>query len=87
MFVDRDGKYQLGMFVHLSLQAPCSVNGSPAQGRIISPRHRVKRQDVIKAGVVPLDMLQRYFNKWSQQLMTCLEPIPHPVLIGHMYGA
>ena len=65
MFVDRDGKYQLGM-LSTSAFKPLAASMGPMlkeeSFHLGTGSNGLRR--IIKAGVVPLDMLQRYFNKW-----------------------
>ena len=65
MFVDRDGKFQLGMLSTSSFKPLAASMGPMLKeesfhlGTGANGLHRI-----IKAGIIPLDMLQRYFNKW-----------------------
>ena len=65
MFVDRDGKYQLGMLSTSSFK-PLAASMGPMlkeeSFHLGTGANGLRR--IIKAGVIPLDMLQRYFNKW-----------------------
>ncbi|MDE0869340.1 MAG: phenylacetate-CoA oxygenase subunit PaaI [Candidatus Poseidoniaceae archaeon] len=65
MFVDRDGKFQLGM-LSTSAFKPLAASMGPMlkeeSFHLGTGSNGLRR--VIKAGIVPLDMLQRYFNKW-----------------------
>lgn len=65
MFVDRDGKFQLGMLSTSSFK-PLAASMGPMlkeeSFHLGTGANGLRR--VIKAGVIPLDMLQRYFNKW-----------------------
>ena len=65
MFVDRDGKFQLGM-LSTSAFKPVAASMGPMlkeeSFHLGTGSNGLRR--VIKAGVIPLDMLQRYFNKW-----------------------
>ena len=65
MFVDRDGKFQLGM-LSTSAFKPLAASMGPMlkeeSFHLGTGANGLRR--VIKAGVIPLDLLQRYFNKW-----------------------
>jgi benzoyl-CoA 2,3-dioxygenase component B len=65
MFVDRDGKFQLGMLSTSSFK-PLAASMGPMlkeeSFHLGTGSNGLRR--VIKAGVIPLDMLQRFFNKW-----------------------
>ena len=65
MFVDRDGKFQLGM-LSTSAFKPLAASMGPMlkeeSFHVGTGSNGLRR--VIKAGVIPLDMLQRYINKW-----------------------
>jgi benzoyl-CoA 2,3-dioxygenase component B len=65
MFVDRDGKFQLGMLSTSSFK-PLAASMGPMlkeeSFHLGTGANGLRR--IIKAGVIPLDMLQRYFNKW-----------------------
>jgi benzoyl-CoA 2,3-dioxygenase component B len=65
MFVDRDGKFQLGM-LSTSAFKPLAASMGPMlkeeSFHLGTGSNGLRR--VIKAGVIPLDMLQRFFNKW-----------------------
>jgi 1,2-phenylacetyl-CoA epoxidase catalytic subunit len=65
MFVDRDGKFQLGM-LSTSAFKPLAASMGPMlkeeSFHLGTGSNGLRR--VIKAGVIPLDMLQRYINKW-----------------------
>ena len=65
MFVDRDGKFQLGMLSTSSFK-PIAASMGPMlkeeSFHLGTGSNGLRR--VIKAGVIPLDLLQRYFNKW-----------------------
>nr|ADD93071.1 benzoyl CoA oxygenase component B [uncultured archaeon MedDCM-OCT-S05-C205] len=65
MFVDRDGKFQLGM-LSTSAFKPLAASMGPMlkeeSFHLGTGSNGLRR--VIKAGVIPLDLLQRYFNKW-----------------------
>lgn len=65
MFVDRDGKYQLGMLSTSSFK-PLAASMGPMlkeeSFHLGTGSNGLRR--VIKAGVIPLDLLQRYINKW-----------------------
>ncbi len=65
MFVDRDGKFQLGMLSTSSFK-PLAASMGPMlreeSFHLGTGASGLRR--VIKAGVIPLDMLQRYMNKW-----------------------
>ncbi|MBT3419873.1 MAG: hypothetical protein HOI28_04020 [Euryarchaeota archaeon] len=66
MFVDRDGKFQLGM-LSTSAFRPLAASMGPMlkeeSFHLGTGSNGLRR--VIKAGVIPLDMLQRYINKWA----------------------
>jgi len=65
MFVDRDGKYQLGMLSTSSFKPVAASMGPMLKEESFhlgTGSNGLRR--VIKAGVIPLDMLQRYINKW-----------------------
>lgn len=65
MFVDRDGKFQLGMLSTSSFK-PLAASMGPMlkeeSFHLGTGANGLRR--IIKAGVIPLDMLQRYINKW-----------------------
>lgn len=65
MFVDRDGKFQLGMLSTSSFK-PLAASMGPMlkeeSFHLGTGANGLRR--IIRAGVIPLDMLQRYFNKW-----------------------
>jgi len=65
MFVDRDGKFQLGM-LSTSAFKPLAASMGPMlkeeSFHLGTGSNGLRR--IIKAGVIPLDMLQRYMNKW-----------------------
>jgi len=65
MFVDRDGKFQLGMLSTSSFK-PLAASMGPMlkeeSFHLGTGSNGLRR--VIKAGVIPLEMLQRFFNKW-----------------------
>ena len=65
MFVDRDGKFQLGM-LSTSAFKPLAASMGPMlkeeSFHLGTGSNGLRR--VIKAGVIPQDLLQRYFNKW-----------------------
>ena len=65
MFVDRDGKFQLGM-LSTSAFKPLAASMGPMlkeeSFHLGTGSNGLRR--VIKAGVIPLDMLQKFFNKW-----------------------
>ena len=65
MFVDRDGKFQLGM-LSTSAFKPLAASMGPMlkeeSFHLGTGSNGLRR--IIKAGVIPLDMLQRYINKW-----------------------
>ena len=88
MFVDRDGKFQLGM-LSTSAFKPLAASMGPMlkeeSFHLGTGSNGLRR--IIKAGVVPLDMLQRYINKWCQPLTTCLVLTNHRPPIGPMFGA
>ena len=66
MFVDRDGKFQLGM-LSTSAFKPLAASMGPMlkeeSFHLGTGSNGLRR--IIKAGVVPLDMLQRFINKWA----------------------
>jgi len=65
MFVDRDGKFQLGMLSTSGFK-PLAASMGPMlkeeSFHLGTGSNGLRR--IITAGVVPLDMLQRYINKW-----------------------
>ncbi|MDP6870001.1 MAG: phenylacetate-CoA oxygenase subunit PaaI [Candidatus Poseidoniaceae archaeon] len=65
MFVDRDGKFQLGM-LSTSAFKPLAASMGPMlkeeSFHLGTGSNGLRR--IIKAGIVPLDLLQRYVNKW-----------------------
>ena len=65
MFVDRDGKFQLGM-LSTSAFKPLAASMGPMlkeeSFHLGTGSNGLRR--IIKAGVIPQDMLQRYMNKW-----------------------
>jgi len=65
MFVDRDGKFQLGMLSPSAFK-PLAASMGPMlkeeSFHLGTGSNGLRR--IIKAGVIPLDMLQRYMNKW-----------------------
>jgi benzoyl-CoA 2,3-dioxygenase component B len=65
MFVDRDGKFQLGM-LSTSAFKPLAASMGPMlkeeSFHLGTGSNGLRR--IIKAGVIPGDMLQRYINKW-----------------------
>ena len=65
MFVDRDGKFQLGM-LSTSAFKPLAASMGPMlkeeSFHLGTGSNGLRR--IIKAGVIPLDILQRYMNKW-----------------------
>jgi benzoyl-CoA 2,3-dioxygenase component B len=65
MFVDRDGKFQLGM-LSTSAFKPLAASMGPMlkeeSFHLGTGSNGLRR--IIKADVIPLDMLQRYINKW-----------------------
>jgi len=65
MFVDRDGKFQLGMLSTSGFK-PLAASMGPMlkeeSFHLGTGSNGLRR--IIKAGKVPLKMLQRYFNKW-----------------------
>ena len=65
MFVDRDGKFQLGMLSTSSFR-PLAASMGPMlkeeSFHLGTGSNGLRR--IIKAGVIPLDLLQRYMNKW-----------------------
>ncbi len=64
-FVDRDGKFQLKMLTH-SAFAPLARSMGPMlreEAYHLGTGHNGLKR-VVKAGVVPIETLQRYFNKW-----------------------
>ncbi len=66
MFVDRDGKFQLGM-LSTSAFKPLAASMGPMlkeeSFHLGTGSNGLRR--IIKAGVIPLEMLQRYINKWA----------------------
>ncbi len=65
MFIDRDGKFQLGMLSTSGFK-PLAASMGPMlkeeSFHLGTGANGLRR--IIKAGIIPLDMLQRYFNKW-----------------------
>ena len=65
MFIDRDGKYQLGM-LSTSAFKPLAASMGPMlkeeSFHLGTGSNGLRR--IIKAGVIPQDLLQRYINKW-----------------------
>ncbi|HXI03101.1 MAG TPA: Phenylacetic acid catabolic protein [Candidatus Saccharimonadales bacterium] len=64
-FVDRDGKFQLKMLSHSGF-APLARSMGPMlreEAFHLGTGHNGLKR-VVKAGVVPVEVLQRYFNKW-----------------------
>jgi len=65
MFVDRDGKYQLGMLSTSSFK-PLAASMGPMlkeeSFHLGTGANGLRR--IIKANVIPFDLLQRYLNKW-----------------------
>lgn len=65
MFVDRDGKFQLGM-LSTSAFKPLAASMGPMlkeEAFHLGTGFNGLRR-IVKAGVIPLDLLQRYINKW-----------------------
>ena len=66
MFVDRDGKFQLGMLSTSGFK-PLAASMGPMlkeeSFHLGTGSNGLRR--IIKAGVIHLDMLQRYINKWA----------------------
>ena len=65
MFVDRDGKFQLGMLSTSAFKPLAASMGPMLKEESLhlgTGSNGLRR--VIKAGVIPQDMLQRYMNKW-----------------------
>ena len=66
MFVDRDGKFQLGMLSTSSFK-PLAASMGPMlkeeSFHLGTGANGLRR--IVKAGIIPLDLLQRYINKWS----------------------
>ncbi len=64
-FIDRDGKYQLGMFAH-SAFAPLARSMGPMlkeeSFHLGTGNSGLRR--IIKAGVIPTSLIQKYINKW-----------------------
>jgi len=64
-FVDRDGKFQLKMLSHSSF-APLARSMGPMlkeEAFHLGTGHNGLKR-VLKAGVIPVEVVQRYFNKW-----------------------
>jgi benzoyl-CoA 2,3-dioxygenase component B len=64
-FVDRDGKFQLKMLTHSGF-APLARSMGPMlheEAYHLGTGHNGLKR-VVKAGKVPVEILQRYFNKW-----------------------
>ena len=65
MFVDRDGKFQLGMLSTSAFKPlAASMGPMPKEESFHLGTGSNGLRRVIKAGVIPHDMLQRYMNKW-----------------------
>lgn len=64
-FVDRDGKYQLGMLSHSGF-APLARSMEPMlkeeSFHLGTGNNGLKR--ILKAGRIPVPLIQKYFNKW-----------------------
>jgi benzoyl-CoA 2,3-dioxygenase component B len=64
-FIDRDGKYQLNMLHHCSF-APLSRSMGPMLKEeafhLFTGQTGLSR--IVKAGKVPIEILQKYLNKW-----------------------
>jgi len=64
-FIDRDGKFQLGMLSH-SAFAPLARSMGPMlkeeSFHLGTGNHGLKR--IVKAGRLPAPLIQKYFNKW-----------------------
>ena len=64
-FIDRDGKYQLTMLHHSSF-APLSMSMGPMLKEeafhLFTGQSGLAR--IVKAGKVPIEILQKYINKW-----------------------
>jgi benzoyl-CoA 2,3-dioxygenase component B len=64
-FVDRDGKFQLKMLTHSGFAPLARSMGPMLQEEAFhlgTGHNGLKR--VVKAGVVPVPVIQKYFNKW-----------------------
>ncbi len=64
-FVDRDGKFQLKMLTH-SAFAPLARSMGPMlreEAFHLGTGHNGLKR-VVKAGVIPVEIIQKYFNKW-----------------------
>ncbi|HEY3175520.1 MAG TPA: Phenylacetic acid catabolic protein [Candidatus Polarisedimenticolia bacterium] len=64
-FIDRDGKFQLRMLSHSGF-APLAASMGPMlkeEAFHLGTGHTGLKR-IVKAGVIPLDTIQRYFNKW-----------------------
>ena len=72
MFVDRDGKFQLGMLSTSGFK-PLAASMGPMlkeeSFHLGTGSNGLRR--IIKAGVIPLDMLQRYINGMGSPRTTC----------------
>ena len=86
-FVDRDGKYQLTMLSH-SAFAPLaeSVTAMLKEEHFHMFTGHTGLTRVLRAGQIPVSIVQKYFNKWCPPLTICLGPIIHPLPIGRMSG-
>ncbi len=64
-FVDRDGKFQLTMLSYSGFEPLAqSMNPMLREESFHLGRDRTDLKRIVKAGVVPLSMVQKYVNKW-----------------------
>ena len=64
-FIDRDGKFQLKMLSHSGF-APLAASMGPMlkeEAFHLGTGHTGLKR-IVKAGIIPLDVIQRHFNKW-----------------------
>ena len=87
-FMDRDGKFQLTMLSHSSF-APLASSMGPMlreeafhMGTGITGLRRIA-----KAGVIPVPIQQKYYNKWIRVHSISLVPITPARRSGHTPGA
>jgi 1,2-phenylacetyl-CoA epoxidase catalytic subunit len=78
-FIDRDGKYQLTMLHHSSF-APLSRSMGPMLKEeafhLFTGQSGLSR--TVKAGKVPVEILQKYLNKWLPDMTYSARTIPAP---------
>ncbi len=64
-FMDRDGKFQLTMLAHSAFAPLAAIDAADAEGRVLPHGHRHNGPAPHrKAGVIPVDVQQKYYNKW-----------------------